>query len=91
MGAVSDAIARSAADKGAEIFVESPVKEMVVEEGGGAGGGQVKGVILEDGREIKAKTVLSNATPEITFNRLLQPHHLPHEFLGRWVPGREWV
>ena len=33
--------------------------------------GEANGVILESGQEIKAKLVLSNATPEVTFNKLV--------------------
>ena len=31
--------------------------------------GEANGVILADGSQIKAKLILSNATPEVTFNK----------------------
>ena len=31
--------------------------------------GEANGVVLASGQEIKSKLVLSNATPEITFNK----------------------
>ena len=34
--------------------------------------GEADGVILESGHAIKAKLVLSNATPEVTFNKLVK-------------------
>ena len=33
--------------------------------------GAARGVLLEDGTEIRANVVLSNATPEVTFGRLV--------------------
>jgi len=38
-------------------------------------------VILEDGTEISSKFVMSNATPKITFQDLINKEHLPEEFL----------
>jgi len=66
MGAVSAAIARSAEARGAQIFTEHEVKEITVDKDG-----RTNGVLLANETHIKAKLVLSNATPEITFNRLL--------------------
>ena len=64
MGAVSDALARSAQAHGAQMFTNCPVKEITT-----SVTGEVDGVVLESGQKIGAKLVLSNATPEITFNR----------------------
>jgi hypothetical protein len=38
------------------------------------------GIKLVDGKEISSKIVLSNATPEITFKKLVDPKNLPEEF-----------
>ncbi|XP_076819822.1 pyridine nucleotide-disulfide oxidoreductase domain-containing protein 2-like [Clavelina lepadiformis] len=65
MGSVSNAIASSACDKGAQIFVSQPVKQICVENE------SCTGVVLEDGQEIKSKMVLSNATPHVTFEKLI--------------------
>ena len=62
---MSEAIAKSARSHGVDIRVESPVKRILVENG------TAKGVLLEDGSEIHAETVLSNATPHVTFRELL--------------------
>ena len=86
MGAVSDAIFKSAVDKSVHIFVDCRVERLVVEDGeaaagagdsGGDGGGMVRGVVLKDGMEVRAKTMLSNATPDVTFNRLMEERYLP--------------
>ena len=64
MGAVSGAMAKSALASGAQLFTDCPVQKITT-----SVNGEANGVILESGQEISAKLVLSNATPEITFNR----------------------
>src|SRR5581483_9722982 len=54
MGAVSEAIAAAAREKGAEIRVNAPVKQVLVR------GGRAVGVALESGEEIAAGMVASN-------------------------------
>ncbi|XP_076461976.1 pyridine nucleotide-disulfide oxidoreductase domain-containing protein 2-like [Babylonia areolata] len=71
MGRVSEAIAACARDHGAEIFCDKPVAQITSQ------GERVTGVVLEDGREVGAKIVLSNATPKITFLNLLPRGVLP--------------
>ncbi|KIH43195.1 hypothetical protein ANCDUO_26804, partial [Ancylostoma duodenale] len=44
--------------------------------------GAVRGVRLADRREIHAETVLSNATPKVTFEDLVAESHLTKEFLS---------
>ena len=61
MGAVSAAIASSARSAGADIRTNSPVKEITFT----PCGQHASGVILEDGTNINAATVLSNATPKV--------------------------
>uniref|UniRef100_A0A914E6M2 Amine oxidase domain-containing protein n=1 Tax=Acrobeloides nanus TaxID=290746 RepID=A0A914E6M2_9BILA len=75
MGSVSNAIASAAKSFGAELFTESEVSEILVENG------HSRGVKLSSGKEILADTVLSNATPKITFLDLLSPIHLNADFL----------
>jgi len=67
MGAVSGAIAKSAMAAGAQLFTDSPVDKITT-----AHNGEANGVVLTSGQEIKSKLVLSNATPEITFNKLMK-------------------
>ncbi|KAL3863107.1 hypothetical protein ACJMK2_004882 [Sinanodonta woodiana] len=75
MGAVSQAIANCALDHGVEIFTEKPVSSIITKNG------KTEGVVLEDGTEVKAKAVLSNATPKTTFLDLLPNGSLPQSLL----------
>ena len=76
MGAVSASIARSALASGAEIVTESPVRQIVIDNG------TVEGVQLESGKMVKSKIVLSNATPHRTFVEMCESRDLPEEFLS---------
>jgi phytoene dehydrogenase-like protein len=75
MGAVSNAIAESAASKGAEIRTNAAVKKVRVENN------RVQGVVLETGARIDADIVASNFTPRATFLDLVEPRDLPDDFL----------
>jgi phytoene dehydrogenase-like protein len=57
MGAVTAALRGAAEAAGARVFVEAPVERLKVEDG------RAVGLVLEDGREVRAKAVLSNADP----------------------------
>ena len=46
------------------MFTSSPVERITT-----APSGEASGVVLASGQEIRAKLVLSNATPEVTFNQ----------------------
>ncbi|HEX6399903.1 MAG TPA: NAD(P)/FAD-dependent oxidoreductase [Actinomycetota bacterium] len=74
MGAISEAIAASAREAGAEIRVSSPVARIDVRDGWAAG------VTLDDGTELRAPLVLSNADPKRTFLGLVDPAELPDGF-----------
>jgi len=67
MGSVSEAIALSAKEHGAEIFVNSDVEEISVDDATES----VKGVQLKNGIFIEADYVLSNATPYKTGQEML--------------------
>jgi len=45
------------------------------------GDGHAIGVVTSEGREIKANVVLSNATPYVTFKKLIPKEALPEKFL----------
>jgi phytoene dehydrogenase-like protein len=75
MGALSDAIAIAARGFGAEIRTDAPVANISVEDG------RATGVRLESGEELAANTVVSNADPRATFNRLLDPRTLGTKLL----------
>ncbi len=75
MGAVTQAMARSAEARGVHIAIDSGVTEVIVE------GGVVRGVVLEDGTAIRARAVASNCDPKRLFLKLVDPAVLPDEFL----------
>ena len=74
MGSITQAMAAAAREHGAEIRTEAPVARILVSNG------RATGVALEDGTEIHASTVLSNADPKRTFLTLMEPKDLPEEF-----------
>ncbi len=75
MGGISNAIASAALEGGAEIRTSSEVTRIL------AKGGQVSGVVLKDGTEIRARRVVSGADANVTFLKLLNGEDLPDEFL----------
>jgi phytoene dehydrogenase-like protein len=75
MGALCDGIANAATGFGAEIRTDAPVAKISVEDG------RATGVKLESGEELAANTVVSNADPRTTFNRLLDPRDLGTKLL----------
>jgi len=75
MGALSEALAEAAREAGAEVRLEAPVRSVRVE------GGRATGVLLEDGSEIAASQVVSNADPRRTFLGLVPPGALPAGFV----------
>jgi len=66
MGSVSMAIAKSAKSHGADLFVNADVEEIIEKNG------TAEGVLLSDGRVIRSKCVLSNATPHRTSTQMLK-------------------
>jgi phytoene dehydrogenase-like protein len=76
-GAVTRAMAEAARDAGAEIRAGAGVKQILVKDGAAAG------VVLEDGSEIGAPTVVSGADPRHTFLALVDPIELDPGFITR--------
>jgi phytoene dehydrogenase-like protein len=74
MGALSEALRRAAQGAGVEIRTDAEVTRIEV------GGDAVSGVRLMSGEFIAARCVASNATPEVTFRRLLEQDTLPPAF-----------
>jgi len=75
MGAITQAMAAACRELGVEIRTDSPVSRIMVS------GGRATGVVLQDGTEIDACVVLSNADPKRTFLGLLESNDLPAEFI----------
>jgi phytoene dehydrogenase-like protein len=77
MGSITQALAEQARAHGVEIRTGAPVGSIDVENG------QVEGVTLADGEQIKARTVMSCADPRTTFLRLVSREHLSANFVTR--------
>jgi phytoene dehydrogenase-like protein len=77
MGAVCNALAKSAAGAGATIRTAAPVARILVEDD------RACGVVLESGESIGARCVISSADPKTTFLRLLGARHLDTGFVRR--------
>jgi phytoene dehydrogenase-like protein len=75
MGGVTQALAAAARAQGATILTEAPVARIDVRDGAAAG------VTLADGREIAADTVITTTHPQVSFLDLVEPDHLPGDFV----------
>lgn len=73
-GAISEAIAGAARRFGAEIRTDAPVSRVLMKRG------RATGVVLENGDELRAKTVVSSLDPRQTFLNLVGADELPDEF-----------
>jgi phytoene dehydrogenase-like protein len=74
-GAISNAIASAAREAGAEIRTEAPVAKILIESG------HAKGVVLENGDEIRTKVVSSSVDPRLTFMTFVGSENLPGDFV----------
>ncbi|KAH9557187.1 hypothetical protein CY35_07G071600 [Sphagnum magellanicum] len=81
MGSVSMAIARAAQEAGATLVTNVEAKQFLVEEQFENIERAVTGVVLADGTVVRAKQVLSNATPAVTFLKLMPDDILPDKFM----------
>src|SRR5271156_1788493 len=75
MGAITQALAAAGRELGVEIHTAAPVAQIDVRNG------QARGVVLEDGTEIRSKFVLSNADPKRTFLKMVPACELPEDFV----------
>ena len=75
MGGVSNAIAKSAIESGAEVVVNAQVEE-ILNDKSRKGESSVR---LKGGQIIQSKVVLSNATPDVTFLKLMKKDNLPKD------------
>jgi phytoene dehydrogenase-like protein len=84
MGAISQAMAKAAAERGVEIRVSCPVREVIVE------AGRACGVVLENGEALRARSVVSNLNPKLLYGKLIDPSALDRHFrerMNRWRCG----
>jgi phytoene dehydrogenase-like protein len=84
MGAITQAMARSAAARGADIRVNAGVREIVVEHG------RAVGAVTEDGVTWRASAVVSNLNPKLLYLKLIDSAALPSAFrqrISQWRCG----
>jgi phytoene dehydrogenase-like protein len=76
-GVLTHAMAEAARQAGAEIRTNAGVAQVIVRDG------RAVGVLLDDGKELAARAVVSNADPRRTFLNLVDPIELDPGFLTR--------
>ena len=74
-GAISNAIAGAARELGVEIRTEAPVARVLMNNG------QARGVVLDNGDEIRCDVVSSSLDPRLTFMKMVGKEHLPADFV----------
>lgn len=75
MGGLTQSLAQACKSLGVDIHVNAGVEHIMVRDGAAVG------VVVKGGREYQSNCVISNADPNITFNRLIDSKDLPEEFL----------
>ena len=74
MGALSEALASSAKEKGVEIRVDAAIERIEVENGA------TTGIQLHDGERIACRRVASSVDAHLTFEKMIAAEHLPEGF-----------
>ncbi|MGS2719605.1 phytoene desaturase family protein [Paraglaciecola aestuariivivens] len=77
MGAITQAMAKSAQAQGVEIQTDAAVQKVLVKQG------RAYGVQLENGEILEAKIIASNLNPSLLYNQLLDTETLPEDFARR--------
>jgi len=75
MGRITQLMAEEARSRGVQIEVEAPVRQILVD------GGAVRGVLLQDGRELHSRAVACGVDPKRLYLQLLRPQDVPGDFL----------
>ncbi len=77
MGAITQAMAKSAEARGVDIETNTGVREVIVENGA------AHGVVLENGEAIRAKAVAANANLKSLYTKMIDSSVLDTDFLRR--------
>ncbi len=77
MGAITQAMAKAAAERGVDIRVNSGVREVIVERG------RAVGVVTSNGTAIRARAVISNLNPKLLYGSMIDPAVLEPNFRER--------
>jgi phytoene dehydrogenase-like protein len=78
MGAITQAMARAAASRRVEIETGAAVRNVIVQNDGSCGG-----VVLEDGRAIRARAIGASVNPKLLYTAMIPPDALDPDFLRR--------
>ncbi len=76
MGAITQAMAKSAVARGAEIRVSEAVREILVENG------RASGAVTEQGVAYRARVVAAGVNPKLLFTQLVPAGAVPADFLA---------
>jgi phytoene dehydrogenase-like protein len=76
-GRLADVLVEAIEARDGEVHLKCPVSRILVE------GGRAAGVVLGDGRTIRARAVVSNADLKRTFGELVDPAAVPADFRRR--------
>jgi phytoene dehydrogenase-like protein len=82
MGAITQAMAKAATERGVAIRLSDPVREVIVE------GDRAVGVVTGRGEALRARCVVSNLNPRLLFGKLIDPAVLPQDFRERILRWR---
>ena len=74
MGAITQAMRKAAEERGATITTQSPVAQVLTENGRAAG------AMLENGERIRARAVAANVNPKLLFSKLVDDEAQPPAF-----------
>ena len=77
MGAITRAMEKECLARGVAVETDAAVARVLVEQG------RAVGVALEDGRELRAKTVVSNLNPKLLYTKLFERGHLDDDTARR--------
>ena len=84
MGAITQAMAKCAASRGADIRVNAGVREIIIENGAAVG------AVTESGEQFRASAVVSNLNPKLLYLKLMDQGVLPPAFrqrMNQWRCG----
>ncbi|CAN5409317.1 NAD(P)/FAD-dependent oxidoreductase [soil metagenome] len=77
MGAITQAMAAACGEVGVDIRLDTPVAEVLTEEG------RAVGAVTDAGDVVRARAVISNLHPRLLFDRLVDPAVVPADFTER--------
>ncbi|HEY1150531.1 MAG TPA: NAD(P)/FAD-dependent oxidoreductase [Pseudoduganella sp.] len=82
MGAITQAMSRSAQARGVEVRTDCAVQEVLLTKG------RASGVVTAAGEKLEARVVISNLNPRLLYTKLVDAAALPDDFLRRMQAWR---